>query len=134
MSTYSSMTLSICCCRVEDPCLEVVATILFFPWGRIIRKKNFPVFEMSLLHCFIVTKEIAADNGTYGIMYNLFPKVTITTRGRDSYRTCRFHKYGWHNNMSQTSRGEMSHNTLSMKGLMLYGKQHYWLTRRSHPW
>ena len=28
----------------------------------------------------------------------------------------------------------MSHNTSSMKGLMLYGRRHYQLTRRSHPW
>ena len=80
MSLYSSTTLSICCCRAKDPYLEVVATIFFFPWGWIIKKKKFLVWEMSLLHCFAVTKEIAARGGTSGILYNLFPKVTITDR------------------------------------------------------
>ena len=119
MSLYSSTTLSICFCRAEEPFLEVVATIFFLPWGQIIRKTNFLVWEMSLLHCFAVTKEIVVGSGTYGILYNLFPKVTITTRGHDSYTTCRFHTYGWPNNKSETSRGAMSHNTSSMKGLML---------------
>ena len=58
--------------------MEVVATVFFLPWGRIIRKTNFLVWEMSLLHFFTVTKDIAAGGGTYGILYNLFPKVTIT--------------------------------------------------------
>ena len=73
MSPYSSTTLSICFCRAEGPCLEVVAIVFFLPWGWIIRKMNFLVWEMSLLHCFAVTKEIAAGGGTSGILYNLFP-------------------------------------------------------------
>ena len=85
MSLHSSTTSSIFCCRAEEPYLEVVATVFFLPWGRIIRKMNFLVWEMSLLHCFVVTKEIATGGGTSGILYNLFPKVTITSRGRDSY-------------------------------------------------
>ena len=60
---------------------------------------------MSLLH---LTKEIVGGGGTSGIMYNLFPKVTIIARGRDSYIACRFHKYGWPNNTSETSIGEIS--------------------------
>ena len=31
MSSYSSTTLSICSFHVEGPCLEVVATVFFFP-------------------------------------------------------------------------------------------------------
>ena len=85
MSPYSSTTLSICCCYAEEPCLEVVATVFFLPWGWIIKKKNFMVWEMSLLHCFAVAKEIVAGGGTSGILYNLFPKVTITARGQESY-------------------------------------------------
>ena len=81
MSQYSSMTLSICCCGAKGPYLEVVATIFFLSRGQIIKKKNFSVLEMSLLHCFTVTKEIAAGGGTSGIMYKLFPKVIITVRG-----------------------------------------------------
>ena len=65
--------------------MEVVAIVFFFPLGQIIRKMNFLVWEMSLLHCFVVTKEIVAGACTSGILYNLFPKVTITARGRDSY-------------------------------------------------
>ena len=87
MSPYSSTTLSICRCHAEEPYLEVMATVFFFPWGRIIRKKNFLVWEMSLLHCFAVTKEIVVGGGTSGILYNLFPKVTITAQGQDSYTT-----------------------------------------------
>ena len=78
MSLYSPTTLSICCCRAKEPYLEVMATVFFFPWGRNIKK-------MNLLHCFAVTKEIAIGGGTSGILYNLFPKVIITTLGRDSY-------------------------------------------------
>jgi len=121
MSSYSSKTLSSYWCHVEGPCLEVVAIVFFFPWGLIIRKTNFPILEMSLLHCFTITREMAVSSATFSIIYNLFPKVTITVRGLDSYTTCCFYKYGWPNNTSQTSRGAMSHNTSSVKGLMLYG-------------
>ena len=78
ISPYSSTNLSICYCHAEEPCLEVVAIVFFFPWGQIIGKMNFLVWEMSLLHCFAVTKEIVAGGGTSGILYNSFPKVTIT--------------------------------------------------------
>ena len=78
MSWYSSMTLSICCCCVEGPYLEVVETIFFLPWGRIIKETNFLFLEMSLLHCFAVTKEIVVGGGTSGILYKLFPNVIIT--------------------------------------------------------
>jgi len=134
MSLYSSTTLSIYCRRADGPCLEVMATVFFYPWGRIIKETNFLVLEMSLLHCFAETKEITVGDATLGIMYNLFPKVIITKRGLDSYTACHFHKYGWPNNTSQTSRGETSHNNSSMKGLMLYGRRHCWITWRSRPW
>ena len=94
MSHYSSMTLSICFCCAEGPYLEVVAMILFLPCGWIIKKTNFPVVEMSLLHCFAITKEIAAGGGTSGTLYKLFPNIIITVRGQDSYTACHFHKYG----------------------------------------
>ena len=94
MSPYSSTTLSIFCCRAEEPFLEVMAIVFFLSWERIIRKKKFLVWEMSLLHCFVVTKEIVGGGGTSGILYKLFPKVTIKMRGRDSYTACCFHKYG----------------------------------------
>ena len=77
ISPYSSTTLFICFCHVKEPYVEVVATVFFFSWGRIIKKTNFLVLEMSLLHCFAVTKEIEAGGGTSGILYNLFPKVKI---------------------------------------------------------
>lgn len=77
---------------------------------------------------------MAVGDATSGILYSLFPKVTITAWGLDSYTACRFHKYGCPNNTSQASKGAMSHNTSSMKGLMLYGRRHCWLTRRSRPW
>ena len=76
MSSYYSMTLYICCCRVEEPYLEVMATVFFLSWGQIIKKTNFLVLEMSLLHCYAITKEIDGGGGTSGILYNLLPKVT----------------------------------------------------------
>ena len=94
ISQYSSMTLSIFFCHVRETNIEVMAKVFFLPCGWIIRKTNFPVLEMSLLNFFVVTKEIAAGSGTSGILYNLFPKVTITAQGRDSYTTCCFYKYG----------------------------------------
>ena len=78
MSRYSSMTFSSCFCHADGPYLKGVATIFFLPRGWIIKKTNFLVLEMSLLHCFAVTKEITIVGGTYGIMYNLFPNVIIT--------------------------------------------------------
>ena len=134
MPSYSSTTLSICSCRAEGSCLEVMATVFFFPCGHIIKKTNFPVLEMSLLHFFAITKEMVVGGATSTILYNLSPKVTITARGLDSYIACCFHKYGCPNNTSQTSRGAMSHNTSSVKGLMLYGRRQCWLMRRSRPW
>ena len=58
------------------------------------QEKNFLVLEMSLLHCFVVTKEIAAGGGTSSILYKLFPNVIVTVLGQESYTTCHFHKYG----------------------------------------
>jgi len=116
---YSSMTLSIFCCCVEEPYLEAMGTTLFFPWGRIIRKTNFLVWEMILLHCFAVIKDMVVGGATFSITYNLLAKVIVTKRGLDSYRVCHFHKYGCPNNTWEISRGETSHTTSSMKGLML---------------
>jgi len=74
---------------------------------------------MIVLHFFGEIKEMGVGGVIFGILYNLFPKVIITKQGLDSFIACRFHKYGCPNNTSQTSRGETSHNTSSMKGLML---------------
>ena len=74
---------------------------------------------MILLHCFAVIKEMAVGGATSGILYKLLPKVIITKRGLDSYTSCLFHKYGFPNNTSETSRGETSHDTSSVKSLML---------------
>ena len=78
ISLYSSMTLSIYCCYAEEPYLEAMATTLFFPWWRIIRKTNFLVLEMILLHFYVVIKEMAIGRATSSIMYNLLAKVIIT--------------------------------------------------------
>jgi hypothetical protein len=77
MSSYSSMNLSICCFHVVGPYLEVMATVFLFPSRWIIRKTNFLVLEMSLLHCFAVTKEMVVGGAIFGILYSLFSKVTI---------------------------------------------------------
>jgi len=59
------------------------------------------------MHFFIVIKEMAVDEATSNIFYNVFPKIIITEQGIDSYTTCLFHKYGFPNNTSQNSRGEL---------------------------
>ena len=99
--------------------MEAVATIFFFLYGRIIRKINFLVLEIILLHFFVVIKEMVVGGATFDSLYNLSPKVIITELGLDSYTTCRFHKYGCLNNTSQISVGATSHSTSSVKGLML---------------
>ena len=111
-----------------------MATIFFFPCGRIISKINFFIWETILLHCFAVVKEMAGGGTIYGILYKLFPKVITTERGLDLYTTCHFHKYGWPNNTSDTSRGATSHSTSSVKGLMMYERWHCWLMQRYIPW
>ena len=135
MSMYSSRKFSICCYHTGEPCLEVVATIFFLPRGWIVMKKKFLVWEIILLYCFAVLKEMVEGGTTFGILYNLFPKVIIKQLGLDSYTTCRFYKYGWPNNTSATSRGATSHNTSSVNGLMLYGRRHCWRMQISlHQW
>ena len=133
MSSYSSMTFSISCCRAGEPYFEAVATIFFLPCGKILMQINFLVWETRLLCCFAVVKEMAGGGTTSNILYNLFPKVIKIERGLDSYTTCRFHKYGCSNNTSDTSRGATSHSTSSVNGLMLYGRWHYSWTWRSIP-
>jgi hypothetical protein len=73
---------------------------------------------MTLLHFLSDIKEIEVDRATSSILYNCLPKVIITLRGIDSFTTCRFQKYGCTKITSQNSRGETSHNTSSLKGLM----------------
>ena len=58
--------------------MEVVAIILFFPCGWIVIKTNILVLEIILLHCFAVIKEMAEGDTTFGVLYNLYPKVIIT--------------------------------------------------------
>jgi hypothetical protein len=82
------------------------------------KEEKFLVCEMTLLHCLGEIKEIAVGGTTSGILYNCLSKVIITLWGLDSYTTCRFHKYGYPKRTSQTSRGAISHNTSSLKGLM----------------
>ena len=80
---------------------------------------NFLVWEMILPPFLEDIKEVAVGGATSGVLYNVLHKEIITTQGLESYTTCYFHKYGWLNNTFQTSRGATSHNTSSMKGLML---------------
>jgi len=98
------------------------------------QENKFPGFGNDLTALFCCNHRDGSRWCYLRILYNLFPIVTITTRGIDSYTTCRFHKYGWPNSTSQISRGSMSHNTKSVKGLMLYGRQHCWLMRTARPW
>ena len=69
MSSYSYMTLSICCSHVGEPCFEVVATIFLFPCERAVRKINFLVWEIILLRFFAVVKEMTGGGTTSGILY-----------------------------------------------------------------
>ena len=133
LSSYSSITFSIYCKRAREPCFKFVATIFFFPYDQFVRKINFLVWEIILLRCFAVVKEMTGGGTTSSILYKLFPKVIITARGLDSYTTCRLHKYGWPNNTSTTSRGATSHNTSVVNGLMLYGRWHCWQMQISLP-
>jgi hypothetical protein len=43
------------------------------------QEKKFLVLEMSLLHCFAVTKEMVVGGAISGILYSLLPKVIIKT-------------------------------------------------------
>jgi hypothetical protein len=92
-----------------------VATTFCLLRERITKKMDFPVFEMTLLHCLEEINEITVGGATFGILYNCLPKVIITLQGLDSYTTCHFHKYGWPKRTSQNSSGEISHNSLSLK-------------------
>jgi len=136
MSLYSSTISSTCFYCKERLCVEVtdVASTFFLLRAQMTQKMNFPLCEMALLHCLVEIKEIVVSGATSGVLYNCLPKVIITFQFLDSCTTCRFHKYDWPKRTSKTSRGEISHNTLSLKGLMLLGKQHCWLTQRSRPW
>jgi hypothetical protein len=121
MSLYSSTILSTCFCCKDRLYVEVtdVVTTLCLLRSWITKKRNLSICEMTLLHCLANIKEIEVGNTTFGILYNCLPKVIITFQGLDSYRACHFHKYGWPKITSQTSRGQISHNTSSLKGLMV---------------
>ena len=134
MSSYSSMNFFISCSCAGEPCFEAVATIFILVCGRIVKKINLLLLETILLHCFAVVKDMARGGTTFGILYNLFPKLITTERGLDSYTVCHFHKYGWPNNTSDTSRVTTSHSTSSVNLLMLYGRWHHWRMQRSLPW
>jgi hypothetical protein len=62
------------------------------------------------------------------------PQSNNDTTGSRLIIAWRFHIYGWPKRTSQTSSGETSHNTSSLKGWMSYDNRHCWLTQRSHPW
>lgn len=62
---------------------------------------------------------MAVSSATFGIVYNLFPKVIIKLRGLDSYKKIFFHEYGFPTNKSQNSRGEAWDNNSYVKGLMM---------------
>lgn len=74
---------------------------------------------MILLHSLPDIEEVALGGATSGILYKGLPKEIIIERGLNTYTTCRFNKYGHPNNTSQVLRVEASHNTSSVKGLML---------------
>ena len=136
MSLYSSPIPSTCFCYKERLCVEVtnVATTFCLLWAWITKKKNFPIWEMTFLHCLVEIKEITLGGTASSILYNFLFKVIITLWGLDSYTTWRFHKKVWPKRTSQNSRGATSDNTSCLKGLISYNNQHYWLTWRSLPW
>ena len=80
---------------------------------------NFLVYEMTLPHFLEEIKEVTVGDATFGILYNCLPKVIITLHGLESYTTCRFYKYGWPKITSKTSMGSISHNTSSLKHLIM---------------
>jgi hypothetical protein len=80
-----------------------------------------------------LSMEIELGETASGILNNFFFNVIITLRSLDSYTTWCFHKYGCPKITLQNSRGETSHNTSSLKGLMSDDKQHYWLAWMSLP-
>jgi hypothetical protein len=53
MSLYSSTILSTYFCCVERPCVEAMdADVTFYSLlEKIMKKKNFPVWEITFLHC-----------------------------------------------------------------------------------
>jgi hypothetical protein len=116
MSLYSSTCL---CCK-ERLCAEAIDVAMTFSllWEWITKKTNFPICEITLLHCLVEINKIAVGGATFGILYNCLPILIITLCGLDSYAACCFHKYGYPKKTSQTSRGEISHNTSFLKGLM----------------
>ena len=93
---------------------------LEFKYNTNMKKKKFPVEEMNFLHFLADIKEITLGGTASGIMYNFLVKVIITLQGLDSYTTWCFHKYGWPKITLKTLRGETSHNTSSLKDMMLY--------------
>jgi hypothetical protein len=56
------------------------------------------------------------------------------TTGSRLINNMRLHIYGWPKRTSQTSSGETSHNTSTLKVWISYDNRHFWLTQRSHPW
>lgn len=130
------MNVSTCLFYVKEPFLGAMDVATIFPllWEQTRKKINFLVWEMILLHFLAKIKELEVGGATFSILYNILPKEIITTQGLGSYTTCHFHKHGWPNNTSQTSRGATSHNTSPVKGLMLCGRWHCWRTQRSRPW
>ena len=93
------------------------------------KRDNFLLWEPIFLPCDTVTGETI-----FGIRYIYPPKVTMTLRGRDSYTAWRFHIYGCPKRTSQTSSGTTSHSTLSLKGLMQFGRRHCWVMWIPLPW
>jgi len=64
-----------------------LATILFFPYERYVRKIYFLIQETILLRCFAIVKEMEGGGTTYGILYKLIPKVIASEGGLESYTT-----------------------------------------------
>jgi hypothetical protein len=64
-----------------------VEATFFLLSTQITKKTNFPVYEMTLLHCLAEIKEITVGSATFGILYNCLPKVIIKLWGLDLYTT-----------------------------------------------
>jgi len=87
MSMYLSTTLSTYFYYVGEPFLRVMDVAMIFPllWEWMRKKRNFPIWEIILLHCLAEIKEMMVSGATYGILYNLLTREIIAVQGLETY-------------------------------------------------
>jgi hypothetical protein len=85
MYDFTTLSNYLCCVELTYALVIDVPVIFRLTSEKTMKRKKFPLLEITFLHYLVVFKETKIVGTTFGILYSFPPKVTLILQGLDSY-------------------------------------------------